>query len=314
RDSTGPSKPSMLPDKPEHFLTDAQIADTEHSIGIAIDPVTGTTGQGNAKGQIYSAHYLRLREGMRLGLFAEAMDKGQGTGSPQKDLLADLINEHPQAIIVGGQQRICSAQRSGVAGPLPLPQGLNAAADFQALGNGKYGVKWILLTPALWPEIQETSKDGRPLTPHPGGWLPNWIDATSGKVLLKSGERSKRSYIGKHSRGFAVGATDLNVHLVAAIIPKPIVVTGWASATEDTRKEGGAKSTHLAVAAGAVYYFEASSAQEAVQLANALNWHGGNPGHITNRRSTLMGEKGFGLGVCGTWKFYGAAPSLTSTT
>ena len=23
-----------------------------------------------------------------------------------------------------------------------------------------------------------------------------------------------------------------------------------------------------------------------------------------NRRSTLMGEKGFGLGVCGTWDFY----------
>jgi hypothetical protein len=61
------------------------------------------------------------------------------------------------------------------------------------------------------------------------------------------------------------------------------------------------------VPAGAVYYFEADSAEAAAQLAAALNWHGSdaNPTTMKNRRSTLMGEKGFGLGVCGTWKFFG---------
>ena len=69
----------------------------------------------------------------------------------------------------------------------------------------------------------------------------------------------------------------------------------------------GAKSTQLAVPAGAVYYFEAESAEDAANLAAALNWHGkeDNPAMIKNRRSTLMGEKGFGLGVCGTWKYHG---------
>jgi hypothetical protein len=88
-------------------------------------------------------------------------------------------------------------------------------------------------------------------------------------------------------------------------VPKPIVVTGWALPNETDRPQGGAKSTHLAVPAGAVYYFETDSSEAAVALANALNWHGATNGtEIQNCRSTLLGEKGFGLGVCGTWQFY----------
>jgi hypothetical protein len=54
-----------------------------------------------------------------------------------------------------------------------------------------------------------------------------------------------------------------------------------------------------------VYYFEAESEAAAQALAAALNWHGRDtsPTTIKNRRSTLMGEKGFGLGVCGPWQF-----------
>jgi len=105
--------------------------------------------------------------------------------------------------------------------------------------------------------------------------------------------------------------------LVAAIVPKPIVVTGWAlgiPGPEDdhpaTATVGGAKSTHLAVPAGAVYYFEADSPEAAAQLAATLNWHGGdtNDAEIKNRRSTLLGEKGYGLGVCGTWQFFENVP------
>ena len=91
---------------------------------------------------------------------------------------------------------------------------------------------------------------------------------------------------------------------------QPIVVTGWALPNHTDRPDGGAKSTHLAVPAGAVYYFEAEpdanqGPGNAIALANALNWHGDSKGtEIKNRRSTLMGEKGFGLGVCGTWGFW----------
>jgi hypothetical protein len=56
------------------------------------------------------------------------------------------------------------------------------------------------------------------------------------------------------------------------------------------------------VPAGAVYYFKADSPEAARDLAAALNWHGsGDPTTIRNRRSTLMGEKGFGLGLCASW-------------
>ena len=45
--------------------------------------------------------------------------------------------------------------------------------------------------------------------------------------------------------------------------------------------------------------------RHAGKLAAALNWHGSTAGtEIKNRRSTLLGEKGYGLGVCGTWEFY----------
>src|SRR5690606_19765366 len=95
--------------------------------------------------------------------------------------------------------------------------------------------------------------------------------------------------------------------LVAAMIDKPLPVTGYALSNDaDPDRKAGAKSTHLAVPAGSVYYFECDSPEDAVALAAALNWHGAetaNPATIQNRRSTLMGEKGFGLGVCGTWKF-----------
>jgi hypothetical protein len=82
------------------------------------------------------------------------------------------------------------------------------------------------------------------------------------------------------------------------------------------QRQHGPRPTLLAVPAGAVYYFEADSPADAARLAAALNWHGSTPGHvIVNRRSTLLGEKGYGLGVCGTWQFYdGSDPSAGSVS
>jgi hypothetical protein len=285
---------------------DSMFSDAEATIGIAIVAATGTTGQGEASGKIYSARYLRLRDAWRLGVFARTDEKNGGAS--RKDLIAQLINEHHQ-LLVGGQQRLCTATiQSGAALPLPLGK----RDGFRREKSGRSLVKWVLLSPAIWPEIPAQSKDGRPMMPHDGGWLPNWVRQEDGRVMLRSGERQRRTYVGKHTRGFGNDSSAIAATLAAAIVPKPIVVTGWALPNEadpERGADGGAKSTHLAVPAGAVYYFEADSPEAAMALANALNWHGASGRtEIKNRRSTLMGEKGFGLGVCGTWRPFGDVP------
>jgi hypothetical protein len=300
-----------------HFLHDECIADKEANLGIGIDPDTQTAGQGTAAGQIYTAHYLRLREGFRLGMFAEAMDKVNGDESDKRDLLKLLLNGHPAQIVVGGQQRICTAELTARES-LPLPRGFSDGFNTK---EGKAGtrwlVKWILLSPSVWPEIAAMKKNGTAQNAHPGGWLPNWVfvntdsekgetmrDERNGRVLLTTGPGVRKS---QRTRDIAGGP--IAARLVAAIVPKPLVVTGWAlpnPADPERGSDGGAKSTHFAVPSGAVYYFEADSAEAAVALANALNWHGPADGmDIKNRRSTLLGEKGYGLGVCGTWKPFG---------
>jgi hypothetical protein len=60
----------------------------------------------------------------------------------------------------------------------------------------------------------------------------------------------------------------------------------------------------LAVPAGAVYHFECKTAEAAQALWELLSWHGNltsNANKVVHRRSSLLGEKGFGLGVCGPW-------------
>jgi hypothetical protein len=157
-------------------------------------------------------------------------------------------------------------------------------------------VKWVLLSPAIFPAVGD----------HPGGWLPSWVNHLTGQVELLDGPGKNAAARRKVPEGKPIQA-----RLVAALVGKPIPVTGYALPHETTGSQGGAKPTHLAVPAGAVYYFEAEGRDEAEKqvnaqkLAAALNWHGSesNPTTIKNRRSTLMGEKGFGLGVCGTWSF-----------
>jgi hypothetical protein len=294
--------------KDDECLNDNDFADTEHAIGIAIDPGTGTAGQGEAAGKMYSAHYLRLRETWQLGVCAVAEDKEFNHQQHGRDLVKALLNGGQHQIIVGGQQRICSARLA--APPLPLPRGKADGFHEQA---GNFLVKWILLSPAVWPAIGAEASHG--INAHPGGWLPNWIHPQTGEVLLKAGDTARHEQDSREAwRQRVRQQGNISAKLVAAIIPKPLIVTGWALPDEhgetESEQHGGAQSTHLAVPAGAVYYFEADSADEARKLAAALNWHGSesNPTTIRNRRSTLLGEKGFGLGVCGTWQFYKDVP------
>lgn len=299
------------------FAADTAFADTEYTVGIGIDPATQTTGHDEAEGRIYSAQYLRLVEEARLGMLA---------GDNDDQTIRSLFPESRQ-IVVGGQQRICRVEPTVLpAGQsLPLPCGWTEPTRLERSANGKYLIKWVLLTPAVWPEIAAgQSPTGQILNPHPGGWLPNWIalqwnpkngkpgngeHENDGKVQLRL--RPERG--GQHRRAWREAVQQggkIEARLVAALVPKPITITGWSLPRQfaDQADGNGAKSTHLAVPAGAVYYFEADvadssdPARHARNLLHALNWHGATPGtQIRHRRSALLGEKGFGLGVCGTW-------------
>ena len=317
------------------LVHDRVIFATEHSYGIAIDPFTGTAGQGEVEGKIYSAQYLRLREDSEerwgLGLLAACPDKGRdgkAHGQIRPDLLHDLFHQSDgkETVLVGGQQRQCSvefysATNGAGQGFLPLPTGVTERFPEGTIDGEKcWLVKWVLLTPAIWPEIESVKADGAAQNPHPGGWLPNWVYAdwdvglnsvtsnhANGSVMLKlrKGQVQRKIYpaTGRPVRQSEV--IDIAARLVAAIVPKPVLVSGWTVHRIASGDDEGAKHTHLAVPAGAVYYFAARSKTDAENLAAALNWHGKDSySTIKNRRSTLMGEKGFGLGVCGTWQFH----------
>lgn len=292
-------------DEPIDRKHDSEFSDNEHSYGIEIASDTGSV----VEGRFYSAHYLRLRYGWRLGVFATAPDKSYHDGRYGNDLVRALLNGRGAEIVAGGQQRVCTATLVDRQAPghLPLPRG--RTSGFNRRGDKRL-VKWALLTPAIFPSVESgVSKRGTERKAHPGGSLPTWICPESGKVLLESigpEERKRRRSLNAAGKGYA-SHPNIDARLVAALTGKPIPVTGYALPNEadPERAEGGAKSTHLAVPAGSVYYFEAGSEPAATALATALNWHGETPGtEVKNRRSALMGEKGFGLGVCGAWEFH----------
>ena len=309
---------SERPERPEMWAAEELYA-AEWTTGIGIDPERQTQ-DGE---RIYSAEYLRLREDTRLGHqtalgFAASLPLRR----PDRDGLEGMDKLFPahDIVLCGGQQRACRVQP--VQGDVHL-DALFPVSQLETLkpgADGKWRLKWLLLSPAVYPFISGAS---------PGGWLPNWIAATdgfdhgrafrAGDVLLKSEIPAKQRGESRDAwrKRVAREVNPIQARLVAARVPKPIVITGWSERLHEIAAEAvesgaaptaqpGPRPTLLAVPAGAGYYFETDSAVEAAKLANALNWHGSdsNPTTIRNRRSTLMGEKGFGLGVCGTWDFY----------
>lgn len=115
--------------------------------------------------------------------------------------------------------------------------------------NGKI-VKWILLTPAIFAN----------------GALPGWIE--NGKVLLQPKIDGKKATIAANLLCCSVGN------------PKPL--SGWDSIDQQ------AKPSLFAVQAGAVYYFECTTKEDAKKLSAAL---------LAKNRSDMLSEQGFGFGI-----------------
>jgi len=245
--------------------------DTEHRIGVAIDPDTHTAKEG----QLYAAEHLRLRDDVKLR-FAISED-------PHHKEPADLAEKILQ---LGGEQRFGKVDFVG-EGELPLPALLqkdcHSERSEESPSFPSCLVKWILLTPAIFIH----------------GWRPGWI-GDDGKVLLRVVDKNKRAdrrrprYDDPHWKydPHQDDAEPIAAKLVAAVVGKPQVVGGWDDAP---------KPTHLAVPSGSVYYFQAGvddqtdeqKHAEAQKLARALQGR---------CKSDFFGEKGLGLGVCGTWE------------
>lgn len=238
--------------------------------------------------------YLRLQENVSLGIAAtmplqEAHDV---------EGLKRLFATEGKALLVGGQQRVCRVEE---AASLLLNDLLPVS---QPVGGDR--LKWLLLSPAIFPAVSSRAES---VKSHPGGWLPNWICPESGQVLLKKSDPPRAGQNRETWRRQVRASPAFDCRLVAASVPELVTVTGWSERRHlrqtDPAAVPGPKPAYAAVPAGAVYYF---AGPDASLLADALSWHGHRtenaPSHkIVHRRSTLLGEKGFGLGVCGPWDF-----------
>ena len=311
-----PADKTESPKENEHLRSSADLGLGEWHTGIGMNPETQTQ---DGK-RIYSAEYLRLRPAISFG-FAATLPKKVTEKEAEKEIenLPELWTTSAH-LPIGGDQRIASVEPHNEANRLGdfLPKSL-PVEDFKSVGDSKeVQVKWILLTPAIYPAIADTSKSAAimkkhpgGLNEHPGGWLPNWICPKSGNVLLLSGDTTRRP--GEHRETWRnrirKESKPIAAQLVAACIPKPIVITGYSRRAHRDGEKAGARETLLAVPAGAVYYFQAENETAAGELVAALSWHGkGDGSRIVNRRSTLHGEKGYGLGVCGKWSVYPGNP------
>ena len=237
---------------------------TENAVGIAMKP----EGRSVEEGMLYTSERMRLREEARIVAYADFKVNG-------KNALQELFHEQNR-ILVGGESRLCSVQTE-VTDTLQFPIETNISGT---------KIKFTLLTPAIFVAAPD----------HPGGWLPNWVSYQDGSFRLLDGPGSDKVRRLKKKFPDIKAGQPIDARIVAAHIAKPQIVSGWAQG-----KNEGAKSTLFSVPAGSVYYFEASNEENAQKLVSSLNWRTTDSTTI-NRRSALMGEKGYGIGVCSSWQ------------
>jgi CRISPR-associated protein Cmr3 len=126
-------------------------------------------------------------------------------------------------------------------------------------------LRWTLISPVVFN----------------AGWRPDWV-AAGNQVMLPNAERAPGMSRAEW-KAHAAAAGGFTAKLVAARVGKPTAFSGWDLQT-------GPKPTVLAVPAGSCYVFDCGTAEEARALAAVLSPH--------RPRSTMFGEKGFGIGLC----------------
>lgn len=257
-------------------VREPELYSPERNIGIGIDPESGSA----AKGKFYQAEYLRFNPEVRMAVQAECGNIGENRR--ETDVFAQIADEENIPFILGGQQGVALLNRVATLEWLPS-SAINMKSETLLL-------RWTLLAPAVYPAIAANGEKG--VKEHPGGWLPNWIDPISGQVCLPRESVERGNGESRDAWRMRVArAQRFSSRLVAARIGKPVAFSGWDLQT-------GPKPTQLAVPAGSVYVFECPDRSELEELAAALSWNGGNGNMVQNRRSTIFGEKGYGLGVC----------------
>lgn len=228
--------------------------------GVGIDPDT----HANLEHVFYQAEYMRLCGGVCLGAWARA-EARRHRGANTVDLLERWgASTDSPTVILGGQRGLAHVELADPAA-LPTPPVIQPPSQFP---EGR--VTWVLLTPALFT----------------AGWRPGWINHPDNPPKSRDPQREDGAVL------LTRGGQPIAARLVAARIPKPLVVSGWKLDKDGDHAGGGAKPTRLLVPAGAVYYFQCEDAPSASALCGALH------GRV---KSDLMGEKGFGFGVCGAW-------------
>jgi len=237
---------------------------TETRPGIAINAETNTTEDG----KFYSAEYLRLKKNISMVAFTHCEAKKYQNNN-SKDLFQEFFTDsNRSAFIFGGQRGVAwlESVRTKKTTPLSIPPSKTTAIH----------IKWVLISPAYFTN----------------GWIPGFIEQDSGKVMLK--EKIERSTMTRKQWREKLQTTPpIGAKLVAARIPKAIPTSGWKIDKDGNGAGGAAKASKLLVPAGSVYYFECNNQQEAKKLIDSL--HG-------QTKSDHLGEQGFGLGLCGTWK------------
>ncbi len=245
---------------------------TETRPGVGIDAATGA----NAEHVFFQAQYLRLREREGVGMTAFAACVARKASGTETDVLGHLFAANTTLPLqFGGQQGIAYVEALRTDESIPLWRE-------QTVPIGTTRIKWVLLSPAVFN----------------AGWRPDWVDADGAVCLVDAPERSQFASRTEWRQAIhdAAAARPIAASLVAARIPGAVPFSGWSRNMRggDEQKEVGAKRTLLAVPAGSVYYFKATSPADAAALVRQL--HG-------RARSSRYGESGLGLGVCGRWDF-----------
>lgn len=182
--------------------------------------------------------------------------------------LSDLDGMVDGTITLGGESRQCRLVQGAAMPAIPPPE------------RGAVLIKWVTVTHAVFN----------------GGWRPRWICPDTGRVMLKKGDIERRQGENREDwRTRVKGMPTIGACLVSAVVSKPVFFSGWDASRPSAASPatGAPKPTLLAAPAGSVFFFRADSPADGDALVRAL--HG-------RHQSDFLGEKGLGLGFCGTWE------------